>query len=67
MGLTSRPEAIRTKMYNVKAVAPLISGATQNRKQEPDDATESFTINAARTNVAQLSSEKRELLSPRIR
>ena len=58
-------------MYNVKAVAPLISVATSNRKQERNDANESFKsrhdalsaiINAARTNVTQLSSEKRELL-----
>jgi hypothetical protein len=58
-------------MYNVKAVAPLISVATSNRKQEREDSNQSFrekhdalaaTIGAARTNVTQLNSEKRELL-----
>jgi hypothetical protein len=58
-------------MYNTKAVAPLIGVATQGRKQEREDANESFkskhdalnaTINASRTNVTQLSDEKRELI-----
>lgn len=58
-------------VFNVKAVAPLMAVATQNRRQERTDANETFkqkhdalnaTINSARTNVTQLESEKRELL-----
>jgi hypothetical protein len=70
-GVNFPPGSDPSKMYNVKTVAPLISVATSNRKQERDDNNESFkekhdalsaTINAARTNVTQLNSEKRELL-----
>jgi hypothetical protein len=70
-GVNFPPGSDPTKMYNVKAVAPLISVATSNRKQERDDHNQSFkekhdalsaTIGAARTNVIQLNSEKRELM-----
>jgi hypothetical protein len=70
-GVNFPPGSDPQKMYNVKAVAPLISVATSNRKQEREDSNQSFkekhdalsaTIGAARTNVTQLNSEKRELL-----
>lgn len=70
-GVNFPPGSDPTKMYSVKAVAPLISVATSNRKQERDDHNQSFkekhdalnaTINSARTNVSQAESEKRELL-----
>jgi hypothetical protein len=70
-GINFPPGSDPQKMYNVKAVAPLISVATSNRKQEREDNNQSFrekhdalnaTINAARTNVTQAESEKRELL-----
>jgi hypothetical protein len=70
-GVNFPPGSDPKKMYNVKAVAPLISVATSNRKQEREDSNQSFkekhdalaaTVSAARTNVTQLNSEKRELL-----
>jgi hypothetical protein len=70
-GVNFPPGSDPTKMYNVKTVAPLISVATSNRKQEREDSNQSFkekhdalaaTVSAARTNVTQLNSEKRELL-----
>jgi hypothetical protein len=70
-GVNFPPGSDPSKMYNVKTVAPLISVATSNRKQEREDSNETFkqkhdalsaTIGAARTNVIQLNSEKRELL-----
>jgi hypothetical protein len=70
-GVNFPPGSDPQKMYNVKAVAPLITVATGSRKQDREDANQSFkekhdalnaTINAARTNVTQYNSEKRELI-----
>lgn len=65
------PATDQDKMYNVKAIAPLIAVATTERKQNREDANQTFkekhdalnaTINAARTNITQYNSEKRELI-----
>jgi hypothetical protein len=70
-GVNFPPGSDPQKMYNVKAVAPLITVATGSRKQDREDANQSFkekhdalqsTVSSARTNVTQYSSEKRELI-----
>lgn len=59
------------RMFNIKGIAPLISVATQGRKQQREDDSQAFkekhaaltaTISAARSNIAQLGSERRQLI-----
>jgi len=70
-GVNFPADADPNKMYNVKAIAPLISVATQNRKQEREDNNANFrskhdalnaTVQAARANITHLESEKRQLI-----
>jgi hypothetical protein len=70
-GVNFPPGSDPSKMYNIKAVAPLVAVATSNRKQEREDANQTFkekhdvlnaTVNSARTNLIELNAEKRELI-----
>jgi hypothetical protein len=59
------------RTFSIKGVAPLISVATQGRKQQREDDSQTFkekhdaltaTISAARSNITQLGSERRQLI-----